>query len=122
MSQINFLPTLPDLLAGVVAAAASGLNLTSGSPSGEFMEQVGAQVVGKIGAKYFAITDPVQEETLGLTEHDMYVGFTRGAYSSSQKRVGNRALMDGFKGLLFSALGQQVNDNLVKNQKDGASA
>ena len=110
--MVNFLPELSDLLAAGVAAVTSMAMSGMGSPQNSAMEQLGSQIVGKVGAGYFNITDAVQSPTLGITEHDAFVGASRAGYSLSQKRSNQRVLMEGLKGVLCSVAGKQLAQNL----------
>jgi len=109
MSTLNVMPELSDLLATGVAAAAAAAFPNMGSPNGAAMEQIGAQIVGKVAANYFTVTDVASSDNLGIGEHDALVGLIRAGYSLSQKsRKNQRVLTDGVKGTLCSIMGKQL--------------
>jgi len=110
--SLNLLPNMNDLVAAGLAAASAAMFSGMGSPGQAGLEQLVAQVAGKVGAGYLNITDGANMPELGIQEHDMLVGVLRAGYSAQQKRSNNRILMDGGKGVLCSALGRQLGVQL----------
>ena len=109
MTTPSFMPELSDVLAAGIAAGAAAAFPNMGSPQTAAVEQGVSQIVGKIAAGYFTITDVATQENLGVTEHDALVGVTRAGYSLSQKsRKNQRVLMDGLKGVMCSVMGKQL--------------
>lgn len=114
MSNVDFLPKLEDLLAAGTAAAASSAFSGLGSPQQAFMEQGVAQVVAKVAANYFDVTN-VGENVVGVSEHCVWTGLLRGGYSLQQSRKNNRVMMDSLKGLLCCEMGKQLAKYLRGN-------
>ena len=121
MSQLNLVPELSDLAASGAAAVASMAISGLGSPANSAMEQLGSQIVGKVAANYFEVSDMTGSEALGTSEKDVLVGVTRGAYSLSQKRNNNRVMMDAVKGLMCSIAGSQFATYLKKDSTTAAT-
>ena len=109
----DIMPKLEDFLAAGAAAAGSMLMSGMGSPQGSAMEQLGAQLVGKLAAGYFSISDVASSEALGVQERDVLTGALRAGYSLSQKRKNQRVAFDGLKGAVCSAAGRQLKAYLT---------
>lgn len=122
-TALDIKPTLGDLFASLVAVVASVANFTGNSNAGqEGLEQLGSQIVGRIAASYFSLTDDLQNDDLGIKESDIYVGVVRAVYSMSQKRNSTRSMMDGVRGIVYSLIGQQVHTNILNKKNKTAAA
>lgn len=117
--KFDVLPKLEDLLAAGICAASAMAWSGQGSPQSQAVEQLGAQIAGRVLADYYDVTndlqqaeDPANPDALRLREKDFMTGGVRAGISVAQNRSNKRVGWDALRGVASSLLGRMVAKNL----------
>ena len=117
--KFDILPKLEDLVASGICAASAMMWSGQGSPQTNALEQLGAQIGGRVLAQYFDVTNnlaqtPDPEGGVRLQEKDVMTGAVRAGVSLAQNRANRRVGMDGLRGIACAVLGRMVSKQLEK--------